>query len=51
MQRRSHTGLFLLILAGMVLGGLAFLTFKDIPSPMQPVEKPLDAKAFLNNGQ
>lgn len=48
MQRHSRFGLFALILAGVMVGGLAVLATVNVPSPMKPIEKPLDAKEFLS---
>ena len=35
----------------VVVGGLAALAFVDIPATQAPVEKELDAKAFLGSQQ
>ena len=54
MQRR-HTKhpmvwIFLVLLA-MVVIGVGTLMIIDVPAPQRPIEKQLDAKAFLSPGQ
>ncbi len=44
-------GMVLLVLAGVVTGSLAALLTVNVASPMQEVEKPLDAAPFLASGQ
>ncbi len=38
-----------LVLGGLLLAGLLVLMFMDVPVSSQPIEKELDAKAFLES--
>lgn len=48
-QKRGNArvGVFLLAVAGLCAVGLAVLTLLPVPAPQAPIEKTLDAKAFL----
>ncbi|MDE3060432.1 MAG: hypothetical protein KGJ06_05425 [Pseudomonadota bacterium] len=50
-SRGSRLPVLILLLALLVAGGVAKLMTTDIPGPGKPVEKPLDAKAFLGQKQ
>lgn len=46
-HHRSRLPAVLIVLAGIIVGAGIMLMMADIPAPQQPVEKELDAKAFL----
>lgn len=46
-RRHSHKAIFFAMLAGILVGSVLWLMFKEIPVPGTPVEKQLDAGAFL----
>ncbi len=50
-KRRSSPLLISALLLGIVLIAGAVLMMKDIPAPQVPVEKELDASAFLATRQ
>ena len=43
----SRLGVFAVLVALVAVGGLVALMMTDIPATQKPVEKELDAKAFL----
>jgi hypothetical protein len=47
MQLSSRLGIFLITLAGVIVGACLVLMTVDVPPPQTPIETPLDAKIFL----
>ncbi len=52
-HKRSHKrqGIFLVVILGFIVGAGALLMMGDVPPPLHPIEKELDAKAFLETKQ
>lgn len=46
-RRVSPTAVLLGLLVFTLVGGVVFLSMAEVPAPTHPIEKELDAKAFL----
>lgn len=50
-KRMSSAFIIVLVVIGLIAGGACALMLMDVPSPNQPVEKELNAQAFLGTQQ